>query len=135
MIDTSVAPVVTSDPAGTTYVAGTDYEVVNLGIVILPTGNISASDDLLVNYTSKAVGKVEAIVGAQDEYEIVLAGINEAQADAPFTVECYRVKLSLPTSVALIADEFASLPIEGELLADSTITSSTESKFYRLQVD
>ena len=47
MIDTTQSVTVTSDPAGTTYVADTDYTVTKAGIVILTAGSITASAPLL----------------------------------------------------------------------------------------
>lgn len=46
------AVVVTSDPAGTTYVEGTDYNINEYGVItIIPSGDISEGDDLLVDYS------------------------------------------------------------------------------------
>lgn len=134
VIDTSVAPVVTSDPAGTTYTEGTDYEVTAGGIVILAAGSISASDPLLIDYTSKTVGEVEAIAVAQSEYRLKFVGVNEAQENAPFLVTAYRVKFSLAAALALIADEFAAQEVSGKCLADSSITAANESQYYKIEV-
>ncbi len=46
-----VAPVVTTDPSGTTYVLGTDYTLSEYGVLkIIPSGDISEGDDLLITY-------------------------------------------------------------------------------------
>jgi len=134
IIDVGETVTVTSDPSGTTYVNGTDYDVVNRGIIIKPTGSISASDDLLVSYTSPTTKKVEGVVGSQPEYEFSFSGINEAQNGSPVTLDCYSIKFSLPSVLALISDEYLSLELEGELIADPTITAVDESKFYTLEV-
>jgi len=134
VIDTTQTVTVTTDPAGTTYTEGTDYEVVNAGIVILPGGSISASADLLVSYTSKTVDKVEAVVGSAPEFEVIFAGINEAQSDAAFKLKMYRVKFSLPADISLIADEFGAFSLTGELLADSSISATDESQYYKVEV-
>ncbi len=133
-IDTTASVTVTSDPAGTTYTEGTDYEIVNFGIVILAAGAISASDPLLVTYTGVATNKVQSVTGSQPEFEVSLAGVNEAQNSQPVLFNGYRCKFSLPTGLDLIADDFASLEVEGELLADSAITATDESQFYTLDV-
>lgn len=134
VIDTTVAPVLTSDPAGTTYVEGNDYEVTGAGIVILPGGSIAASAALLVDYTSKTVEKVEAVIGSAPEFEVCFAGVNEAQSDVPLIVTGYRAKFTLPTDVGLIADEFGVLELEGELLADASIAATNESQYYKVEV-
>jgi hypothetical protein len=133
-IDTTETVTVTSDPAGTTFVSGTDYEVVGAGIVVLPGGSISASDDLLVSYTSKTVDRVEAVVGSAPEFRVVFSGVNEAQADVPLVLTMYKVKFSLPADVSLIADEFGALELTGELLSDSSITATDESQYYKVEV-
>lgn len=133
-IDTGETVTVTSDPAGTTYTEGTDYEIENGGIVILAAGSISASDALLISYTALASIRVEAVVGQQPEYEVILLGLNKAQADSPVKFTGYKAKLALPPDFALITDEFAQLEVEGELLADTTITDSSDSQFYRMDI-
>lgn len=129
-IDLAEDVTVTSDPVGTTFEAGVDYEVVAFGVVVLPGGNISASDALLVTYTSKEVSRVQAIVTSSPEFELSLAAVNKAQQDIPLNLSLHRVKWQLPADLAFVSDEYGRIPLTGELLSDPTKTGTDISKFY-----
>lgn len=132
VIDTTVAPVVTSDPAGTTYVEDTDYTVSPAGITILAAGSINASDPLLVDYTKKAVDVVEALTASGAEYQVVLDGLNEAQSGTAVVVDMHRVKFGPAADLSLIGDEFAELVLSADVLADTTITTSGLSQYLKI---
>lgn len=133
VIDTSVAPVVTSDPAGTTYVEDTDYTVTTAGIIILASGSITASAPLLISYTKKAVDVVEGATTSAQEVELVFVGLNEAQSGTPMVVKIHRAKFNPTDELALIGDEFGAITLSGEALADATITGAGLSQFCKIQ--
>jgi hypothetical protein len=59
--------VITSDPAGTTYVAGTDYDVVDPStgeIKILSGGTITAGIPILIEYTAAAETRTKIVPGS-----------------------------------------------------------------------
>jgi len=130
VIDTAETVTVTSDPAGTTYTADTDYTVTSAGILILDSGSISASDDLLITYTKKAVDVVQALVNSGSEYEITFVGLNESQSDSPVVVTAHRVKFTPASEKQLIGDEFGNLVLEGEVLQDDTKNGTTVSQYF-----
>lgn len=132
VIDTSVAPVVTSDPAGTTHVVDTDYTVGPAGITIIDGGGISASDPLLVSYTKEAVDVVEALTTTSQEYELVLDGLNEAQSGTPVVIKVHRAKFGPAADLALIGDEFAELTLTGDALKDTSITGAGLSQYLKI---
>jgi len=130
VIDTAETVTVTSDPAGTTYVADTDYTVTSAGIKILSTGSISADDALLISYTKKAVDVVEALTSSAGEYKLVLDGLNEAQSGAPFIVTVHRAKFGPAAEMSLIGDDFAELVLTGDVLQDTSITTAGLSQYF-----
>jgi len=130
VIDTDQTVTVTSDPAGTTHVEGTDYTLTAAGIKILASGGISASDPLLISYTKKAVDVVEALTSAAGEYKLVFDGLNEAQSGAPFVVTVYRAKFGPAQDMSLIGDEFAELVLSADVLADASITGAGLSQYF-----
>lgn len=133
VIDTSVAPVVTSDPAGTTYDVTDDYLVTPSGIIIVDGGAISASTALLVDYTKKAVDVVEALTTTAKEYELIFDGLNEAQSGTPVVITVHRFKPGPAADLAIIGDEFAELTLTGDSLKDTSITSAGLSQYFKVQ--
>jgi len=131
VMDVDQTITVTSDPAGTTYVADTDYTVTAAGIKILSTGSISASDPLLITYDKKAVDVVEALTQAAGEYELVFDGLNEAQSGAPFVVTAYRAKFGPAAEMSLIGDDFGELTLTCDVLQDTSITTSGLSQYFK----
>ena len=129
MIDTSVAPVVTTDPSGTTYVEDTDYTVTSAGIIPLSTGSITASEDLLISYTPAASTKVEALTQAGSEFEIVIQGLNE-ETNKPFRFIGYKWKPSPTSGLSLISDDYSSFPVEGEMILDTTKSGAGISQYF-----
>lgn len=103
--------VVTSDPAGTTYVEGTDYEVKYAGgmIKVIEGGAISDSDPLLVSYDYAAVDTTQ-IDGAKNTsvpMRIRMNGINLADGR--------KIEVEVPKAVMSPSGEFN--PLGGEFQA------------------
>jgi hypothetical protein len=127
------AVTVTSSPAGTTFVAGTDYEVRREGILILD-GAIDDADPLLIDYTYGAYAVVEALTSGAVTYELSFGGLNEADNNSPVVLDIYRLKVSAAKALGFIADDFASLEVTGKVLMDPTKTGSGISKYFRVQL-
>lgn len=133
-IDTTVAPVVTSSPAGTTYVEGTDYTVTEAGFEWLSGATFTDGATLLVDYTKKAGNAVEALIQSAQEYQMVFAGLNEARSGKAVSVEAYRVKFDPAQNLDLIGDDFGVLELVGEVLKDTTKNGTTLSQYFKAQV-
>lgn len=133
MIDTAVAPVVTSDPSGTTFVEDTDYTVSAAGITVLSTGNMVASTGYLISYTKKAVDVVQALTTSAQEYEMIFDGLNEAQSSTPVLITAHRAKPGAAQGLGLIGDEFAEIPLTFEVLKDTTITGAGLSQYIEIK--
>lgn len=127
---------VTQDPDGTpvVMVADTDYEVTGAGIVVLEGGSLSDSDEIAVDYTKLAGDVIEAMTGSGLEYELHFDGLNEAESGAAVAVRVWRGKFSPTTGLDLIGDEYASLPLEGSVLSDNTITGAEISRYFKVQL-
>lgn len=129
MIDKEQSVTVTDSGGGTTYVAGTDYEVTAAGIKVLSTGTITEAQPLQVDYTKKAGSVLQALVDSGADVSVVLDGINDSSGKA-YTVKVYRWKPSPASGLGLISDDFSSFSIEGEVLADESVTGTGKSKFF-----
>jgi len=132
VIDTDVSPVVTSDPAGTTYVEGTDYIVSAAGIRTLSAGSISDATPLLVSYTSYASGKVEMATTIAADVAIIFDGWND-QENVPVVGEFYKVSLRGDGGLPLISEEYGAATLAGSMLQDTTKTGGL-SKYGKLTV-
>jgi len=133
MIDTSIAPVVTSDPAGTTYTVDTDYTVSAAGIVVLSTGTIPVSTALLISYTKKAVDVIQALTSSGQEYKLMLDGLNEAQSSAPTIIVVHRAKFGPSDEISAIGDDFGAITLGGDALKDTSITAGGLSQYIEIK--
>jgi hypothetical protein len=117
-----------------TYVAGTDYEVRPEGIYVLTAGAITDAQTIRVSYTYAAYARVEGLVAGAADYEIVFAGLNEANSNKPVIVDMWKVQLSPAEQLALIGEEFAELTLTGRVLKDTTKTGAGISQYMRVQM-
>ena len=120
---------VTTDPAGTTYTVDVDYEVNAAGIFLLGAGSISASDDLLVDYTPRLSTRVEALMSSSVSGELIISGLNCAQSGAPVIIRVWVYKPSPAEAFQLISEEFAEFSLSGKCDADTTKGSSFSQYF------
>ena len=132
VIDTSVAPVVTSDPAGTTYTEDTDYTVSPAGIVTLAGGSIGDGTALLIDYTKLAVDVVETLVNAQQAYVITLDGLNEANSGSPVVIDIFNGKISPTQGLDVISDDFGAMEVQLKVEKDTAITTPGLSQYLKI---
>lgn len=104
---------VTSDPAGTTYVLGTHYEIDDkLGLIrAIEGGGLSSETDVLINYTYSAVtgDRIEVGTDLTTRARILLRGVNDAD-DSAVEWEAYSAVLTPGSEFDLLAAE----PIQAE---------------------
>lgn len=100
--------VVTSDPAGTTYVADTDYEIDDkLGLVrAIEGGALSAATAVLVSYDHGAITGECIQVGTDltTRARLLLRATNDAD-DTPNEWEAYRALLTPAGEIDLLSSE------------------------------
>ena len=118
--------------ASTTYVVNEDYTVTNAGIIILEGTSMVLGDEIEVSYTYASNWVVEALNQGQKTFELVLDGENIGDDGSRAVVlKAWRVKIAPTDSFALIASEFASIAVSGEILKDDS--KPTGSKFFRIE--
>lgn len=113
--------------AATTYVEGTDYVLTNGGIKIIDGTTIPMGTTLNISYEYGQNYKVDAQTVGQKEYMVVLDAYNAGGDQRPFVLKAWRVKLNPTEEIAIISgEEFASLNLNGEILADSSKTLGSQ---------
>ncbi len=130
--------VVTSDPAGTTYVAGTDYVVSNarLGFIDVVAGSDLADDitaagaaglPLLVDYAKTAVNGVQLKGAASPNIiaQVIGDGINRASLK-PFDVLIPEAVIAPTDGIDLLADGFAEVGFTARMVTIAPYTSPFE---------
>lgn len=122
--------VLTSDPAGTTYTLDTDYTINSAGLYVLPGATFADGASLLANYDFGTQKVVQALMNSAQDYELVFAGLNEAQSGKAVVVDLHRIKFGATSGLPLIGDDFGSLPLTGEALKD-TAKGGAESAFFK----
>ncbi len=116
----NISAVTVTDATGiTTYVAGTDYVVHDrLGLIeILVSGSITEGESLLVDYTwaaesgYKITGATQPVVKAA----LKLDGKNDYDGK-PVLVNVFAAQLRPSSAVDFLAEDFAQIVFEGDLL-------------------
>lgn len=118
-LDQGTPPTVETDPAGTTYVADTDYVIDyrNGRIKALSGGSITDGENLLIDGTTLDVTG-NKVIGATKESaktRIFFDGKN-LDGDSPMTLLIHEVNLRATGGVDFITDEFAVAEMEGTLI-------------------
>lgn len=109
------AVTVTTSPAGTTYVEGTDYTLdAKLGLLtIIATGSITEADDLLVTYTHAAESGYQVDIGSNVTIRVaIVANLYDEYRGAYYTLELDSVVLNASQEINFISEEDST----GELL-------------------
>jgi hypothetical protein len=115
--------VVTAKTGVTALVDGTDFEVIDteLGLVrAIPGGALDGTKPLSVSYTAAAIvaGKqIQAGTTSKIEGKLVFVGdpANGPAQDA----EVWKVRFQPSGALALITDDYGSIPLKGEVMDDS----------------
>lgn len=136
--DGESAVTVTATGGTPTYVEGTDYEVRPGGIFIIESGSIpdsvAGANNIEVSYTSVTSYSIEGITKSAVDYELFFDGFNDADNGKSVQVMCHKVSFSPSQALDMISEEYGQLPMNFELLADETITSSSESKYFQVKM-
>ena len=129
---------VTVKTAADVTIAPTNYEVRPEGIyfyddapdiAVLPAGTA-----VKISYAHSGYNLHELLTRASPILHMQFAGMNEAELDAPFLVDLWRVQQGLMKSLSLISgDAYAVLDFEGEVLSDPTRTGVGISKFAQIR--
>lgn len=107
-----------------------DYEI-SAGGLRFPEGSaIVEAADLKVTYDHDDYVNFEAATKTERELEMFAEGQNEAQGNAPWTGNFWRVSVPAADQLALIGDKLAELPFKCECLKDATKGVGL-SAFYR----
>ena len=107
----------------TTYVAGTDYEVIDLaaGMIRILNGAITEGQSVEANYTTGAQETVAAFGEPNTEYWLRFNGLNTAEENNPVIIDCFKVRFAPSQDVAVINDDdFATYQQSGDCLFDAT---------------
>lgn len=102
------AVTVTSSPAGTTFVAGTDYAIdATLGLLTnLAGGAIAASANILVDYTYAALSDYRITIGDQVQIRCAfLAHLYDEYRAEHYTLELDSVVMSSSQEINFISEE------------------------------
>lgn len=106
------------------YVAGTDYEVIDLAagmIRILEGGAIADGQIVEANYETGAQETVAAFGESNTEYWLRFNGLNTAEENNPVIIDCFKVRFAPAQDVAVINDDdFATYQQSGDCLFDAT---------------
>lgn len=123
-INVTTVSSVTDVGGATTYVAGTDYEVIDLAagmIRILNGGSITEGQEIEVNYEAGASEVVSAFSVPNTEYWLRFNGLNTAEDNNPVIIDCFKTRFAPSEDIPMINDDdFAEYKQSGDVLFDAT---------------
>ncbi len=129
---TASSVVVTSNPAGTTYVEGTDYNVnYALGMIeFLSSGNIPDATSVLVDYSHGAItgDKIEGSTSYEVRGAMKLDGRNMASGKA-LQIEIDEALMVTDGEVDFMSDDFVTLDMTGRMITQTGKTSPYTVKY------
>ena len=117
------------------FVLDTDFTVGNGGIVITEGGAITDALVLEVTYTAVESYSIQGVTRAAVEYEILFDGFNDADDGKTVLVQCHKVKFSPSSALDLISEDYGSLPLTFEVLADTTKNGTSESQYFEMVME
>lgn len=109
------AVVVTTDPAGTTYVLNTDYTVdlVTGLLYIVPGGGIADDEDILVDFTRATATTITTIEGGASSLVEAYLHFESDNATGPnYRVKAERVSITPDGDLGFISDDFGNFTIK-----------------------
>ncbi len=139
LIDTAdVAATVTvdTDPVTTPFVLDTDYTVSAAGIIPLEGGSMTADSPILISYDNLAHDLIQAYVNSGLEYDLVFDGLNAGQPGSPpLVINIFKGKNGPTEGLDFInAEDFASAPITGKMIKDTTKVGTGLSQYMTIAV-
>ena len=118
--------------AGTALTEGTDYVVEDDGIWVLEGSSITTPQELQVTYDHIGLNTVEALMNSGVEFTGSFRGTNEANGK-PFVVDIHRFKFQPTDELSLVGDEFTTLSMAANVLADPN-QGSGKSRFFSMKI-
>lgn len=127
--------VVTTDPAGTTYDITDDYLVdeVSGRIYIVPTGDISDEDDILVSYGYGTIALDTVLGMTATSVKGLIRFIGDPARGPTFEVEIWRASVRSDGAIGFISDEYASWSLSGDIESDA-VNHPTEPHFRMIRI-
>lgn len=110
--------------------AGVDYTLTPHGLSV-QSALITAAG-IKVSYTPAAGDVVDLLVGEDRTWEVRILGTNDAQDGKPFKYNIWKAKFNIASSMALISDTYAELPVVLNVLVDDTVDESGIAKFAKM---
>jgi hypothetical protein len=123
VVETITDDIVVTDAATATarYVKGTDYSVDNFGGLLreLSGGSIAANTCYVsANCSARTTKAVRMLASSAITGELLFIG--EPDQGPKYRIQAWTVSLSISGAVGFISDDPAQMPIEAEILADTS---------------
>ncbi|WP_160286544.1 phage tail tube protein [Pseudomonas knackmussii] len=119
--------------ADTALVAGEDYLLTPHGIQVLTNSDIDATG-VKISYTPRKSSAVQMLNSSEKEFELFIAGLNDAQSGEPYALRIRRAKFGLLQELPVLGQDYLKLTGPIELLADSTVVADDISKFCQMDL-
>ncbi len=131
-VDPSTLSVSLSDDS-IELIEGVHYQADPFGIELLIGLSLPGGVSLDLTYTGMTdYTTVEALTDTCKNVKMIFRGFNLADGNAPFLAILHNVKLSPTSAFQMISEDFTTLELTGTLEADSSITESGHSRYFKI---
>ena len=115
--------VLTDSAATTTYVDGTDYEIVNaaVGLIkIIEGGAITSAQSLLIDYVNAGVAGTRITGGTESQINVAIKLVGKNLVDdSGVVVDVWDAIISPTSEIDFLADDFSNIQLTGRIQLDS----------------
>lgn len=114
---------ITDSTGGTTYVNGTDYEVVNaaVGLIkVIDGGSITSAESLLIDYANGSVAGTRITGGTESQINVAIKLVGKNLVDdSGVTVDVWDAIVSPTSEIDFLADDFSNIQLTGRIQLDA----------------
>lgn len=136
---TSFTSLTSGGSTPTTYVAGTDYQVINLktGEIFIPeSSTIPVASEVRATYAAGAMDRVTGFSRVNTELWVRFNGVNMAANQSPIIAEVFKVRFNPVSALDFIKNTFPGMQLEliGEALYEPLLDTvpGYEGGYYRV---
>lgn len=100
--------------------AGTDYDLLNGGILLKSAAEYTNGEELESDYTTVGQDLVQALVKSAQTFEMFFDGVNEARSGKRASVRAFKITFGAAQNIGLIGEDHAALQLSGKLTAEAS---------------
>ena len=95
---------------------------------------VAGAPNIQVTYTYPAQTKVQAMISAAKQYEVLFTGLNEARSGKAVRIRVHKVSGGVLSSFAALGEEYGAGEVTGKALLDDSKSGTGISKYFTVEM-